>query len=246
MSATNLPVEKETVEKLRGELTAALRSLCQRSSPALVKALEAEVFAAPPCSSSSGMARTAGPREDPLALQEAQEIVPGLWCGSYHTATKLDTLRRLGITHVCCCIGTTPSFPSNFMYLTIAADDRADYDIAPHFARTFEFIENALVKSHGAVLVHCGAGISRAPTIVAAYLMRKLCISSTTAIQQVQRRRPVASPNIGFRHQLHLYGMKLKVKEEDAAFRGEVTNESFSQAIRSLNQQRDASKWNTK
>jgi protein-tyrosine phosphatase len=42
--------------------------------------------------------------------------------------------------------------------------------IIPHFEEAFEFINKGMES--GCVLVHCNAGISRAATIVIAYLMK--------------------------------------------------------------------------
>jgi protein-tyrosine phosphatase len=49
------------------------------------------------------------------------------------------------------------------------------------------------------VFVHCVAGISRTPTIVAAYLASRLGIDGTTALARVTAAHPRANPNQGFR-----------------------------------------------
>lgn len=43
-----------------------------------------------------------------------QEVVSGLYCGSYAPASDLDTLRNEGITHIVCCIPVEPHFPDEF------------------------------------------------------------------------------------------------------------------------------------
>lgn len=58
------------------------------------------------------------------------------------------------------------------------------------------------VKQSGRVLVHCTLGISRSVTIVAAYIMWKWGSSATRALQYIQKRRNVSSPNEGFIDQL--------------------------------------------
>ncbi len=52
------------------------------------------------------------------------------------------------------------------------------------------------------VFVHCVAGISRTPTIVAAYLASRLGIDGTTALARVTAAHPRANPNPGFREAL--------------------------------------------
>lgn len=57
----------------------------------------------------------------------------------------------------------------------------------------------------GTVLIHCQAGCSRSVAIAAAYLMHTRRIDATTAVAMIRRRRPSASPNVGFMAQLELY-----------------------------------------
>lgn len=52
------------------------------------------------------------------------------------------------------------------------------------------------------VLVHCSAGISRSVAVVLAYLLSSFDMTLEEAYMYVQKRRPVASPNIGFMRQL--------------------------------------------
>ncbi len=47
------------------------------------------------------------------------------------------------------------------------------------------------------VLVHCAAGISRSPTVAAAYLMRKYRWPAADALAFVKKARPVIDPNGG-------------------------------------------------
>ncbi|PWV05215.1 putative dual specificity protein phosphatase [Trypanosoma cruzi] len=151
-----------------------------------------------------------------LCLQAMHEVVPGLYVGSYHPASERELLHRHKVTHVLCCIDVMPRFPSEFTYMKISAQDMPGYNIAKFFPQTFEFIEDALIKQHSAVLVHCGAGISRAPTIAAAYLIKKLRMTAVAAIELIQSRRHVASPNLGFRQQLRAYQEELGIYPEGA------------------------------
>ncbi|CAL8096450.1 unnamed protein product [Orchesella dallaii] len=70
-------------------------------------------------------------------------------------------------------------------------------------AQAFQFIEDA--KQQGeTVLVHCNAGISRAPSVVIAYLMQHEYLSFHKAWEEVKTARPVIKPNEGFLKQLRV------------------------------------------
>lgn len=66
-----------------------------------------------------------------------------------------------------------------------------------------EFIDEAIEK--GNILVHCLAGVSRSPTIVAAYLMYKKKLRYKEALAIIKQTRPFVNPNPGFIEQLKLF-----------------------------------------
>lgn len=49
-----------------------------------------------------------------------------------------------------------------------------------------------------AVLIHCGAGVSRSASLCIAFLMRDRRITAHEALQLVKERRSIAEPNDGF------------------------------------------------
>ena len=49
------------------------------------------------------------------------------------------------------------------------------------------------------MLIHCAYGVSRSPSIVIAYLMKKYKIDFDEAEHFVKRKRPEIRPNEGFR-----------------------------------------------
>jgi protein-tyrosine phosphatase len=63
-------------------------------------------------------------------------------------------------------------------------------------------ILHAAIARGATVLVHCAAGVSRSPTLVAAYLMLERGYSATEALDFVGKRRTGISPNTGFVEQL--------------------------------------------
>jgi hypothetical protein len=138
-----------------------------------------------------------------------QEVVRGLFIGSWHPASDAELLKTAGVTHLCCCINVKPRLADKgWQSIMLPAEDNDSYDMTQHFDESFTFIDAALNKG-SAVLVYCGAGISRSTTILAAYLMRKLKISAQDAVEMIQKKRQVARPNNNFMKQLKEFESKI-------------------------------------
>jgi len=141
---------------------------------------------------------------------EMQMVLPGLYIGPYMPAHDRTLLRTHGITHVCCCIGVAPPFPNDFKYVTLPAADVPGQDMTQFFDETRRFIAEGIAE--GGVLVHCGAGISRASTITICYLMHTLELSFDAALKLVKSKRPFVHPNAGFQRQLRQLQAKLETE----------------------------------
>lgn len=207
MAITNIPVREATVRTAREALHAALREAYPNNTAEVDELCcsDMSVSSEKPKTKPSFMSGSM------YTLQEMHEVVPGLFLGSYHPASNKELLQKHNITHILCCIDVTPRLPKDFVYMTLPAQDTPDYNIARFFSKTFDFIDGALINQHSAVLVHCGAGISRAPTVAAAYLIKKLRLTASAAIALIQQKRPVATPNTGFRRQLRDYQEELGI-----------------------------------
>ncbi len=83
----------------------------------------------------------------------------------------------------------------------IPVEDREEEEICQHFRNAHKLIQAALAAGKS-VLVHCAHGVSRSPTIVAAYLMLEKGMRRKEAIEWIAARRPIVSPNDGFMNQL--------------------------------------------
>ncbi|KAF2497677.1 phosphatases II, partial [Lophium mytilinum] len=79
--------------------------------------------------------------------------------------------------------------------------DKPSADISTVVARAVEIID-AVEKEGGVLLVHCSAGISRSPTVVAAYLMLQKGWTLQGALGEMRRGRGCVRPNEGFLRQL--------------------------------------------
>ncbi len=98
-------------------------------------------------------------------------------------------LRRLGVTAVLSLTERVPTALDAAGFSTLALPVR-DFH-APTQAQlgaAVDFIEKA-VNSGGACAVHCGAGLGRTGTVVAAWLVRR-GRAPRAAIEEVRRRRP--------------------------------------------------------
>ncbi|KAL3128961.1 dual specificity phosphatase [Cryptosporidium hominis] len=167
-----------------------------------------------------------------LDLHRAQRIIPGIFLGGSTIANDLKKLKDLGITHIVCCLQGACKFPNEFLYLNISIYDTPFEDISKYFSSSFDFIHNALsqstVERPNNVYIHCAAGISRAPTICAAFLMRELGISSLQALNLIKLSRPYVAPNPGFLNQLYNYQLFL-TSAKVCQKRQQVSNSNQSQ-----------------
>lgn len=210
MVCTNLPVTRERVISARGVLLDAI----EKSPNDDVRATWSKAAELVASKAATNVGPTGSYLDRSCYVQSRlHEIVPRLFVGSYRPANDKDLLKSKSITHVCCCINIPARYPNDFKYHVLPAEDVSSFNIRPFFEATFDFIDGAISNGEG-VLVHCGAGISRAPTITAAYLMRKLHINAQYALQMIATIRTCACPNIGFRKQLVEYEKELGIPRQ--------------------------------
>jgi len=131
------------------------------------------------------------------------EIVPHVFVGNICDAQNLDRLKENGITHI---INCTPDLPfyweGKHQYLRVDILDLPSQNIRKHFDPAIEFIDNALRSKGNNVLVHCTAGISRSPTLVLAYIMKKYHWTLDEAFDKMRKLRKIVDPNVTFIIQL--------------------------------------------
>jgi protein-tyrosine phosphatase len=88
------------------------------------------------------------------------------------------------------------------MWYRIVVDDYLFDPISDHFERVHHIIKNANIEGKN-VLVHCAAGISRSPTLVAAHLLLDRQFDSVEdTLKYIKKMRYVIEPNMGFEKQL--------------------------------------------
>lgn len=129
---------------------------------------------------------------------------PSIFIGPVSAASSIPLLQTNSISHVLS-VGASPaSKVPGVIYDRVSIIDSPSSSITNICHTTCDIIEAALQSNNGSgkILVHCSAGISRSPTIVAAYLMKHRNMSLRAALGQIVRARPQASPNPGFLRQL--------------------------------------------
>ncbi|XP_069836955.1 dual specificity protein phosphatase 13B-like [Dendropsophus ebraccatus] len=148
------------------------------------------------------------------------QVWPRLYLGDAFTARDKSVLRQLGITHIVNAaygryrINTGPEFyrDLNIDFYGVEADDHPHFNLSEYFFPAAQFIGAGLQSPNGRVLVHCAMGISRAASIVLAFLMISEGMSLLDALRSVSEHRDI-SPNPGFLEQLRQLDIKLEAKK---------------------------------
>ncbi|CAG8442030.1 2636_t:CDS:2 [Funneliformis mosseae] len=136
----------------------------------------------------------------------ASEIFPRVYLGTQMAATDKAWLEDHNVTHILTISdGITPAYPESYTYKVIPIRDFGSQNIIVHFENTHKFIHSALQEDKGNILIHCQAGISRAPTVMIAYIMKTRKMTFEAVLEFVISKRPIICPNLGFRQQLKLY-----------------------------------------
>lgn len=124
------------------------------------------------------------------------EVIPGLYISDMYHAQDRNAIEARNIRSI---VNVTEDVPTPFEdveYLRVPIKDRIGVNISDYFEETYNFIESGLKR--GGVLVHCGHGISRAPTIVASYLMKRYNIGYDKALDTIRFTRHGIDPNLFF------------------------------------------------
>ena len=145
--------------------------------------------------------------------QESVSLVlpPSLYLGPCSAASSETFLKGNSVTHVLS-IGSSPSSQvDGVTYSRLSINDSASSSISKVTETACDIIDKAIAskKGTGKILVHCSAGISRSPMVVAAYLMKRRQMTLKAALGQIIRVRPQISPNAGFLQQLKDMEMEL-------------------------------------
>ena len=123
------------------------------------------------------------------------EVESGCWISGMPSRRRWRELEAAGVTHVVSLVGEAP--PPNWLasaatVLWLPVFDRA----APTPAQLragVEFLDAARADNRQ-VVICCGSGSGRAPTLYAAWLLARRGVTPAQALDAVRERRPVAVP----------------------------------------------------
>ena len=146
------------------------------------------------------------------------KITENIYTSGYLVAKDIPFLLKNNFTHVINCsrgssMETTNDESSDannydkspsIKYLPIFLRDDPGADIIICFFQTIDFIESKEEPNKPKkILIHCIEGISRAPALIAGYLMWKQNLRTENAIAIVKSQRNCVDINLGFIIQLH-------------------------------------------
>lgn len=160
------------------------------------------------------------------------QITDNIYISGYLIGKNLSYLKNNNFTHVInCSLGSSMEYPHDELlnnqvyenegikYLSINLRDDPEIDIIYHFYQIIDFISSDKETSKQKILFHCIEGISRAPTMVAGYLMWKKKYKYPEAIELIKSKRNCIDINLGFNIQLHKWENYLKsLKKKKAIF----------------------------
>ena len=157
-------------------------------------------------------------------------VTDSIYVGPQHRANGKRALEHAGITHI---INMRSEFDDESYGLTLG-DDRSDnYCYLPtidddpisaeHIERGIAFIDSA-IEGGGKVYIHCSAGVGRAPSMAAAFLISR-GYSTEEALGLIRQARPFIKPTAVQMSALKLFESKVRQREmiSDAYSSGERT-----------------------
>jgi len=129
-------------------------------------------------------------------------VASWLYLAGQDVAADQSIIRDLGVSRILNVgTGIENSFPDLVQYSNIEILDLPEHNIIQDLNKASSILEAAKLKGEKC-LVHCNAGVSRAPTVVIGYLMLKENLDFIKAFDTVKRARPCINPNPGFIAQL--------------------------------------------
>lgn len=128
-------------------------------------------------------------------MQNANEIIKGLWIGDMHSATDINFMKRNNIRAVVNCTPDVPTMFTGVDYIRLTMNDTLKQkdieDMIKYLPYAVKFIYDKKREGKN-ILVHCHAGMQRSATIVVAYLSAVHKLKILDAVMFVINKRPQA------------------------------------------------------
>lgn len=142
------------------------------------------------------------------------EIIKGVWCGGWAALqNECRALQEHNISSVVSVVSADKRhLPSSIVkeHLYVHAHDDGNANLLEHFPRIVSFVGESLRKGCN-VYIHCGAGVSRAPTCTTAFIMARFKLPADESLKLVRKARPAARPNQNFVEQLRDWEIQLGI-----------------------------------
>jgi protein-tyrosine phosphatase len=123
------------------------------------------------------------------------KITENIWLSGYKVAADLWNSNPAGITHVLNVSTNDPYLEAEgISYMHCPFHDGHEIP-ADKFAAAMAFLTFAC-EHQGKILIHCAAGISRSPVILAAFLHYSKQMEFNAAIDFIISRRPIVNPAV--------------------------------------------------
>ena len=144
---------------------------------------------------------------DPLppasTKEHIAEIIPQLFVADYNTVQSARVLEERGIQVIVNLIAhkCANSHTGRFIYENFEVSDTVNENLFKAIEGIMGVIEGHIKQGRG-VVVHCSKGISRAPSVIIAYLIKVMGMEFESAFELVRLKSPRIDPNAGFMMQL--------------------------------------------
>ena len=127
------------------------------------------------------------------------QISSHLFMSGYESATNLEMLKEKQINHIINLTAhkTQNMFEKSFTYSNYNIEDNSEFDLKNVLNDIIVDISKHVATGRK-VLVHCKMGISRAPSIILAFMIRMQGKDYDNAYDELSLINPKISPNLGF------------------------------------------------
>jgi protein-tyrosine phosphatase len=136
------------------------------------------------------------------SIENANEILPGLWLGNIRAARDETFLHNHKIETVFNCTKDLPFADCVKRRYRVPVDDNLQQDEIRNMELwAFEIVlKLAKERKQGVpILVHCAAGMQRSAAVIAFYLISMYRMKAENAMAFIQSRRPIAfTPQANF------------------------------------------------